>query len=217
MITQGFIAAQPDGSTVILGRGGSDTSAAYFAAKLKADRLEIWSDVPGLFTANPKLVDNAKLLRVLNYDEAQEMATTGAKALHPRCILPLKKYQIPLHLCATPFPNIEGTKVTDRPAIAGVKSILSKKGVYLVSMDTLGMWQQAGFLADIFACFKSFDLSIDLVATSETNVTVSLHFEDNGSTPSVWPKLKSELEAHCQASFGWTMCSHITRGQWDAG
>ncbi|MEC8276472.1 MAG: bifunctional aspartate kinase/diaminopimelate decarboxylase [Myxococcota bacterium] len=200
VITQGFIAAQPDGSTVILGRGGSDTSAAYFAAKLQAVRLEIWSDVPGLFTANPKLVDNAKLLRVLNYDEAQEMATTGAKALHPRCILPLKHHRIPLHLCATPFPNIEGTKITDGAAIAGVKSISSKKGVYLVSMDTLGMWQQAGFLADVFACFKRFDLSIDLVATSETNVTVSLHFEDNGSTPSVWSKLKSELEAHCQAS-----------------
>ena len=123
VITQGFIASQADGSTVVLGRGGSDTSAAYFAAKLQAERLEIWSDVPGLFTANPRLVEDAKLLRVLSYDEAQEIATTGAKAHHPRCILPLKTHKIPLQLCATPYPNIEGTSISHIPAIAGVKSI----------------------------------------------------------------------------------------------
>ena len=184
----------------MLGRGGSDTSAAYFAAKLQAERLEIWSDVPGLFTANPRLVEDAKLLRVLSYDEAQEIATTGAKALHPRCILPLKTHQIPLQLCATPYPNIEGTSISHIPAIAGVKSISSKKGVYLISMDTLGMWQQAGFLADAFACFKRFDLSIDLVATSETNVTVSLHFAENGQDQSIWPSLKAALEPYCTAN-----------------
>ena len=200
IITQGFIASQKDGSTVILGRGGSDTSAAYFAAKLQAERLEIWSDVPGLFTANPRLVENAKLLRVLSYDEAQEIATTGAKALHPRCILPLKTYHIPLELHATPYPDLEGTHIANVPATAGVKSISSKKGVYLISMDTLGMWQQAGFLASVFACFKQFDLSIDLVATSETNVTVSLHFGDNGKDSTVWPELKAALDAHCTAS-----------------
>jgi len=87
VITQGFIASNSAGDTVLLGRGGSDTSAAYFAAKLAAVRLEIWTDVPGLFSANPRAVPTARLLRALHYDEAQEIASNGAKVLHPRCLL----------------------------------------------------------------------------------------------------------------------------------
>ncbi len=87
-VTQGFIASNQDGDTVLLGRGGSDTSAAYFAAKLEASYLEIWTDVPGMFTANPRLIPEAKLLCTLSFSEAQELASTGAKILHPRCIGP---------------------------------------------------------------------------------------------------------------------------------
>ena len=87
-VTQGFIASNRDGDTVLLGRGGSDTSAAYFAAKLQASYLEIWTDVPGMFTANPRLIPQAKLLCTLSFEEAQELASTGAKILHPRCIGP---------------------------------------------------------------------------------------------------------------------------------
>ena len=86
-----------EGDTVLLGRGGSDTSAAIFAAKVGASRLEVWTDVPGMFTANPRDVPGARLLRSLDYDEAQELATTGAKVLHPRCIAPVRAAGIPLH------------------------------------------------------------------------------------------------------------------------
>jgi diaminopimelate decarboxylase/aspartate kinase len=108
VLTQGFIAANAGGDTVLLGRGGSDTSAAYFAAKLNAMRLEIWTDVPGLFSANPNVVPEARLLRALHYDEAQEIASNGAKILHPRCVLPVRQYKIPLHVYATQAPGLEG-------------------------------------------------------------------------------------------------------------
>ena len=176
VITQGFIASDAKGDTVLLGRGGSDTSGSYFAAKLGAKRLEIWTDVPGMFTANPRAVPNARLLKSLDYDEAQEIASSGAKVLHPRCILPAKHYAIPLSVHATHMPELEGTVVTATGGDGGarVKAVCSKKGITLLSMETLGMWHQVGFLADAFVVFKEHGLSVDLVSTSETSVTVSL-------------------------------------------
>ena len=176
LITQGFIASDAHGDTVLLGRGGSDTSGSYFAAKLRARRLEIWTDVPGMFTSNPKSVSNARLLKSLDYDEAQEIASSGAKVLHPRCILPVKQYAIPLTVHATQQPELEGTVVTATGGDGGarVKAVCIKKGITLLSLETLGMWHQVGFLADAFAVFKDHGLSIDLVSTSETSVTVSL-------------------------------------------
>jgi bifunctional diaminopimelate decarboxylase / aspartate kinase len=106
LITQGFIASDAKGDTVLLGRGGSDTSGSYFAAKLGARRLEIWTDVPGMFTSNPRSVSNARLLKSLDYDEAQEISSSGAKVLHPRCILPVKQYAIPLSVHATQRPEL---------------------------------------------------------------------------------------------------------------
>jgi diaminopimelate decarboxylase/aspartate kinase len=155
IITQGFIAANGAGDTVLLGRGGSDTSASYFAAKLSAARLEIWTDVPGLFSANPRAVPTARLLRALHYDEAQEIASNGAKVLHPRCVLPVRQYKIPLHVYATQAPGLEGTVVsaTVADSAAQVKAIAIKKGITLVSMDSPGMWHQVGFLADAFQIF----------------------------------------------------------------
>src|SRR5512137_2486627 len=176
LLTQGFIASDSNGETVLLGRGGSDTSGSYLAAKLHARRLEIWTDVPGMFTANPRSVPNARLLKSLDYDEAQEIASSGAKVLHPRCILPAKQYSIPLTVHATQQPDLKGTVVTATGGDGGarVKAVCIKKGITLVSMETLGMWHQVGFMADAFAVFKQHGLSVDLVSTSETSVTVSL-------------------------------------------
>jgi diaminopimelate decarboxylase/aspartate kinase len=175
-ITQGFIASDENGDTVLLGRGGSDTSGSYFAAKLQARRLEIWTDVPGMFSANPRSVPTARLLRALEYDEAQEIASSGAKVLHPRCLMPVKQYGIPLYVYATQTPRLEGTVVTTHGGnvAAQVKAVTIKKNITLVSMETVGMWHSVGFLADAFAVFKDHGLSIDLVSTSETSVTVSL-------------------------------------------
>ncbi len=177
ILSQGFIAADHLGRTVLLGRGGSDTSGSYFAAKLAAVRLEIWTDVPGMFSANPKAVPQARLLRQLHYDEAQEIASSGAKVLHPRCLLPVKQYGIPLYVYATQTPWLEGTHISAEPAggqAAQVKAIALKKGITLISMESPGMWHQVGFLADVFQVFKEQGLSVDLVSTSETNVTVTL-------------------------------------------
>jgi bifunctional diaminopimelate decarboxylase / aspartate kinase len=176
LVTQGFIASDDDGNTVLLGRGGSDTSASYLAAKLRAQRLEIWTDVPGMFSANPRSTPTARLLRSLHYDEAQEIATSGAKVLHPRCILPARQQRIPLHVYATQAPHLEGTVLSAEGGEGGaqVKAVCTKKGITLISMESPGMWHQVGFLADAFQVFKQHGLSVDLVSTSETNVTVSL-------------------------------------------
>ncbi|MBV9696819.1 MAG: bifunctional aspartate kinase/diaminopimelate decarboxylase, partial [Gammaproteobacteria bacterium] len=176
VLTQGFIAADEEGNTALLGRGGSDTSAVYLAAKLSAARLEIWTDVPGLFSADPRFTPTARLLRALHYDEAQEIATSGAKVLHPRCILPARQYRIPLHVYATQAPDLPGTVLgaEGAPGAAQVKAVCTKKGITLIALESPGMWHQVGFLADAFQIFKQHGMSVDLVSTSETNVTVSL-------------------------------------------
>ncbi|MFI4890616.1 MAG: bifunctional aspartate kinase/diaminopimelate decarboxylase [Steroidobacterales bacterium] len=200
IITQGFIAANDDGDTVLLGRGGSDTSGAYFAAKLSAARLEIWTDVPGMFSANPRAVPSARLLRALHYDEAQEIASNGAKVLHPRCILPVRQYGIPLHVYATQAPGLEGTVISGEipETAAHVKAIAIRKGITLVSMESPGMWHQVGFLADAFQVFKQQGLSVDLISTSETNVTVSLDPAANTLDEAAVGRLTAALGALCR-------------------
>ena len=201
VITQGFIASDARGDTVLLGRGGSDTSAAYFGAKLLAERLEIWTDVPGMFSANPRSTPSARLLRELHYDEAQEIASSGAKVLHPRCVLPARVHRIPLYVYATQVPDLEGTHITATPAdtSAKVKAVCVKKGITLVSMESPGMWHEVGFLADAFQVFKSHGLSVDLVSSSETNVTVSLDPQANTMDSAVLDALIKDLSELCRA------------------
>jgi diaminopimelate decarboxylase/aspartate kinase len=201
VITQGFIASDADGDTVLLGRGGSDTSGAYFAAKLAALRLEIWTDVPGMFSANPRATPSARLLHELHYDEAQEIASSGAKVLHPRCILPVRVHRIPLFVLATQVPDLEGTHIASATADAAakVKAVCVKKGITLVSMESPGMWHEVGFLADAFQIFKAHGLSVDQVSTSETNVTVTLDPQANTMDKSVLDALIAELSELCRA------------------
>ncbi|KGP63580.1 aspartate kinase [Legionella norrlandica] len=176
IITQGFFAANSHGETVLLGRGGSDTSAALLAGKLQASSCEIWTDVPGIYTANPHQLPHARLLKQLNYDEAQEIASMGAKVLHPNCIPPVRKANIPMVVKYTHMPEHSGTLITkdiDESAPL-IKSIQVKHSILLISIDTLNMWQQVGFLADVFAAFKKHGFSVDLLSSSEFNVTLSL-------------------------------------------
>ena len=200
VLTQGFIASDEDGNTVLLGRGGSDTSAAYLAAKLRAQRLEIWTDVPGLFSADPRATPTARLLRALHYDEAQEIATSGAKVLHPRCILPARQYRIPLHVYATQAPQLEGTVLGAEGADGGaqVKAVCTKKGITLIALESPGMWHQVGFLADAFQVFKQHGMSVDLVSTSETNVTVSLDPAANTLDNTRVAELVADLSRLCR-------------------
>lgn len=200
VITQGFIARDPDGRRVVLGRGGSDTSAALFAARLQAVRCEIWTDVPGIYTTNPRDVPDARLLTHLSYDEAQELATAGAKVLHPRCLAPVRRHGIALHVRCTHRPQLAGTAVGAlESGPARVKAIAARRGVTLVSMDTLGMWQQVGFLADVFTSFQRHGVSVDLVSTSESNVTASFDPAAGEVDPDTIAGLLADLNTRCTA------------------
>ncbi|GGI80264.1 bifunctional aspartate kinase/diaminopimelate decarboxylase [Legionella impletisoli] len=176
IITQGFIASNNEGETVLLGRGGSDTSAALLAAILQASLCEIWTDVPGIYTANPHQLPHARLLKQLNYYEAQEIASMGAKVLHPNCLPPVRRAGIPMAVKYTRMPEHHGTRISQESddSAPPIKSILAKHSVTLISIDTLNMWQQVGFLADVFSTFKQHGFSVDLLSSSEFNVTLSL-------------------------------------------
>jgi len=199
-ITQGFIARDEEGRTVLLGRGGSDTSAAYFGALLQAARVEIWTDVAGMFSANPRQVAGARLLQKLDYEEAQEIASTGAKVLHPRCLSPLREPRVPLLIKDTNRPELEGTVIGPevREQAPSIKAISARKNITLVAMESVGMWQQVGFLADVFANFKKHGLSVDLISSAETNVTVSLDPTENLLDSDAVAALAADLAKVCR-------------------
>lgn len=200
VLTQGFIARNELGESVLLGRGGSDTSAAYFAAKLQAERLEIWTDVPGMFSADPRVVSGARLLKALRYEEAQEIASTGGSVLHPRSISPVRSYDIPLWVRCTHRPEEPGTLITRDAGddSARVKAVSHRRGITLVSMETLGMWHQVGFLADAFRVFSDLGISIDLVSTSESSVTVTLDPGANSMDQAMLERLRNRLSSLCR-------------------
>ncbi len=195
-LTQGYIARNGEGEEVLLGRGGSDVSAAALAASIGARRLEIWTDVPGIFSADPRVISGARLLRRLSYAEAQEIATSGGGVLHPLSIAPLRDGRIGMTVRSTLHPELPGTSVgpAEESDSARVKAVMLRNGVPLVSLETLGMWRRVGFLKDVFACFGDLGLSVDLVSTSESNVTVTLDTDPEALTPALMARLRSELE-----------------------
>lgn len=201
IITQGFIAANTQGETVLLGRGGSDTSAALLASILDATACEIWTDVPGIYTANPHQLPHARLLKQLNYDEAQEIASMGAKVLHPNCLPPVRRANIPMVVKYTCMPEHSGTHITNESDdnAPPIKSILVKHSITLISIDTLSMWQQVGFLADVFTTFKKHDFSVDLLSSSEFNVTLSLDSNAKIRDRQALDALIADLNCFCRA------------------
>ena len=200
VLTQGFIARNADGESVLLGRGGSDTSAAYLAAKLDAAGLEVWTDVPGMFSANPRIVSGARLLKSLSYEEAQEIASTGGAVLHPRCIRPVRTHGIPLRVRCTTQPTIDGTLISRSPGsdVPALKAISSRANITVVSMETVGMWREVGFLTEAFRCFSDMGLSIDLVSTAESNVTVTLDTAHEPIDGGTLARLRQSLERICR-------------------
>ena len=199
-LTQGFTARNAAGNTVVLGRGGSDTTAAYMGALLNARRVEIWTDVPGMFTANPAKIPGARLLKRLSYREAQELASMGAKVLHPRCLTPLREAGIELAIRQTSRPEISGTIIAPNhpESAAQVKAIAQRGNITLIVMEGLAMWQQVGFLSKAFAVFARHGLSIDLISTSEANITVSLDLDEQLLDEAVIRHVLDELGEMCQ-------------------
>ncbi len=175
VLTQGYIARMPRGETCLLGRGGSDTSGALFATLLEAQALEIWTDVHGLFTTDPRQIPAARLIRSIGYREAQELAAMGAKVLHPRCLGPVAKAHVPLYVRNSLDPEAEGTRISDdaegEPA---VMAVVRRRGVTLLNLSTLEMWGSSGFLARAFAPLDELGMSADLVATSQSAVSFTL-------------------------------------------
>jgi diaminopimelate decarboxylase/aspartate kinase len=199
ILTQGFIARNTQGETVLLGRGGSDTSAAYMATKLQARRLEIWTDVPGMFTANPRVVPSARLLVALHFDEAQELASAGSTVLHPRCLSPLRSFGIPLFIRCTTHPELDGTVI----------SSVTEEVEPQVKVDSVGMWHEVGFLARSFTVFSDNGVSVDLVSTSETNVTVSIDTPDGEPGEDILQGLVADLAPLCNVRLI-TRCSAVS-------
>jgi len=200
VLTQGFLARNPAGETVVLGRGGSDTAAAYLAARLGAARVEIWTDVPGLFTANPRAVSGARLIHRLGYAEAEALATMGAAALHPRSIGPVRDAGIPMHIAWTRHPELEGTVIGSQIGAPGVKAISSRNGLCLVSTRRPASWQPVGFMADVAECFRKHELCMDLVSSSPSDIRATVDLDADPSAETRMDALLEDLNRVAEAS-----------------
>ncbi len=173
-VVTGFIGASPKGKTTTLGRGGSDYSASIIGHALDAEEIQIWTDVDGIFTADPRHIKNTVLIPGISYREASEMAAFGAKVLHPRTIKPAVEKRIPVRVLNTFNPDSHGSIVSYKSGGSGLKAIAFKKSVTLITVYSDAMLFSRGFLARIFNTFAEHNISVDLVSVSEVSVSVTL-------------------------------------------
>lgn len=171
----GFIGRTEAGATTTLGRNGSDYSAAVVGAAIGAAEVQIWTDVDGMLTCDPRLVPGARVIDLLSFEEAAELAQFGAK-LHPRTLKPAREANIPVRVLNTHNPASPGTLITRAGAAVamGPRSIARKRGVTMVHVTSSRMLGTHGFLADLFRVFADLAISVDLIATSEVSVTVTV-------------------------------------------
>jgi aspartate kinase len=174
LVLQGFIASTKDGVTTTLGRGGSDFTATIVGAALGADAVEIWTDVNGIMTSDPRVVPTAQTLKEISYAEAAELAFFGAKVVHPFTIEPAIELGIPVWVRNTGAPEHPGTRISGSSEEKGVRALAAKKDVTVVSVQSYRMLNAHGFLASIFSIFAEARISVDLVATSEVSVSMTL-------------------------------------------
>lgn len=172
----GFIAASRSGETTTLGRGGSDYSAALIAAALRARELQIWTDVTGVMTCDPRICSEAHTVPVLSYEEAAELAYFGAKVLHPKTIQPAVDFAIPVRVCNSWQPQEVGTMVLSRSgeAPSKIKSIASKKGISILRISSARMLGSYGFMSALFQVFERYRTVIDVISTSEVSLALTL-------------------------------------------
>ena len=176
----GFIAASRGGETTTLGRGGSDYSAALIGAALRAQEIQIWTDVTGVLTCDPRICPEARTLKTLSYEEAAELAYFGAKVLHPKTIQPAVDRQIPVRVCNSQQPELRGTMILskDQSTPRKVKSIAYKKGITILHITSARMLGAFGFMSAIFQIFERHRTVIDVVTTSEVSVSLTLDNTD---------------------------------------
>lgn len=177
----GFIAASRSGETTTLGRGGSDYSAALVGAALKAREIQIWTDVTGVLTCDPRICPEARTLKTLSYEEAAELAYFGAKVLHPKTIQPAVDLQIPVRVCNSHQPEEKGTMIlpSSQSTPRLVKSIAYKKGITILHITSARMLGAYGFMSAIFQIFERHRTVIDVVTTSEVSVSLTLDNTDS--------------------------------------
>lgn len=173
-ITQGFICRNAYGEVDNLQRGGSDYTASLIGAALPADEIQIWTDIDGMHNNDPRVVEHTEAVRQLNFEEAAELAYFGAKILHPTCIQPAKYAGIPVRLKNTMDPKADGT-IIDNVIVRGkIKAVAAKDNITAIKIKSSRMLLATGFLRKVFEIFESYQTPIDMIATSEVGVSMSI-------------------------------------------
>ena len=176
LVVTGFIAKDEKGNITTLGRGGSDLTATMIGASCGADEIQVWKDVDGILTTDPRIVKNARVVEAVTYEAATELAYYGAQVLHPRAMQPCMKTGTTVLVKNSYNPDAPGTRVVK--SLGGnaepVQAITTRKNVTLVDIVSSRMLGQHGFLAEVFSCFAKYGLSVDMVATSEVSVSLTL-------------------------------------------
>jgi aspartate kinase len=205
-VFQGFIGRTRNGITTTIGRGGSDYSAAIVGAALDAEDIQIWTDVDGIMTTDPRMVKEARRIKAISFDEAAELAYFGAKVLHPATIIPAVRKKIPVHVLNSYKPDQEGTLITDEAPLCEnpVKAIAYKSGITVVNVTSTRMLMAYGFLKRIFDTFEHFKLPVDVVATSE--VSVSLTVDETSALWDIVTELKKIGEVKVEGSKAIVCC-----------
>lgn len=203
VITQGFIGQDDKNRTTTLGRGGSDYTAALLAEALGLSRVDIWTDVPGIYTTDPRVVPTAYRIEQIAFDEAAEMATFGAKILHPATLLPAVRAGIPVFVGSSKDPQAGGTLVCDKTENAPqFRALALRRKQTLVTLHSLKMLHARGFLAEIFTLLSRHHISVDLITTSEVSIALTLDTTGStgatGSSSLLTNALMTELSALCR-------------------
>ena len=174
VITQGFICRNAYGEIDNLKRGGSDYSAALIGAALHVEEIQIWTDIDGVHNNDPRVVAGTKAIRCLSFDEAAELAYFGAKILHPSSVQPAKKANIPVRLKNTLCPQDEGTLITKDSPAQNIKAVAAKDGITAIKIKSTNMLLAYGFLRKVFEVFEAWKTPIDMIATSEVAVSLTI-------------------------------------------
>jgi len=201
VVTQGFIGSESEGRTTTLGRGGSDYTAALLGEALHAARVDIWTDVPGIYTTDPRVVPTAKRIDEITFEEAAEMATFGAKVLHPATLLPAVRRGIPVFVGSSKDPAAGGTRVcneTRNPPL--FRALALRRKQTLLTLHSLNMLHTFGFLAELFNILARHSVSVDLITTSEVSVALTLDTTGSTSTSAslLTQALLTELSSLCR-------------------
>ena len=194
IVMGGFIGATADGHTTTLGRGGSDYSASIVGAGVDAEEIQIWTDVDGMLTADPRIMPGGHRVKSISFSEAAELAYFGAKVLHPATVLPAVEKNIPVSILNSRRPDITGTRITSEtvPCRNAVKSISCKRNITILNIRSTRMLMAHGFLRRIFELFDRYSTSVDMVSTSE--VSVSLTVDNPENLPLICEELKQFAE-----------------------